>query len=120
MAVVGIARQRGGMQHEPAARRADIGDGDRDLHPELVGSAGLALGDALDLRDGRNRASNRVGAGVGSGFGRPAKARPRRRLDWPVPGDLAPDIADQAPQTGAQEAHSPVVAIELPGVGITS
>ena len=38
------------MQHELSARRAGIGGDDRDLDAELVGRAGLALADALDLR----------------------------------------------------------------------
>ena len=49
VAVIGIARQRLGVQHELAARRAGIGGDDRDLDAELVGRAGLALADAFDL-----------------------------------------------------------------------
>jgi hypothetical protein len=38
------------VQHELAAReRGDIGGDDRDLDAELVGRAGLAFADALDL-----------------------------------------------------------------------
>jgi hypothetical protein len=36
-----------------------------------------------------------------------------------VAGDLAPDVADQPTQPGAQEAHLSMVAVELLGVGIT-
>ena len=50
VAVVGIARQGLGVQHELAARGAGVGGDDRDLDAELVGRAGLALADALDLR----------------------------------------------------------------------
>ena len=41
--VIGIARQRLGVQHELAARRAGIGRGDRDFDAELIGCAGFAL-----------------------------------------------------------------------------
>ena len=47
--VVRIARQRLGVQHELAARGAGVGGDDRGLDAELVGRAGLALADALDL-----------------------------------------------------------------------
>jgi hypothetical protein len=49
MTVVGIARQRLGMQHELASRSAGVSGDDRDLDAELVGRASLALADALDL-----------------------------------------------------------------------
>src|SRR5262245_25775340 len=49
VAIIGVARQRFGVQHELAAWRAGIGGGDRGLDTELVGCAGLALSDALDL-----------------------------------------------------------------------
>ena len=49
VAVVRIAGQRLGVQHELTARRAGIGGDDRCLDPELVGRAGLALADAFDL-----------------------------------------------------------------------
>jgi hypothetical protein len=47
--VIGVARQRLGMEHELAARGAGIGGDDRGLDAELVGGAGLALADAFDL-----------------------------------------------------------------------
>src|SRR5262245_12374461 len=49
VAIIGVARHRFGVQHELAAWRAGIGGGDRGLDAELVGCAGLALSDALDL-----------------------------------------------------------------------
>ena len=49
MTVVGIARQRFGVQHELPARRPRIGGYDRGLHTELVLRVCLALADALDL-----------------------------------------------------------------------
>lgn len=49
MAVIRIAGQGLGVQHELAGRRAAVGGDDRDLDPELVRRAGLSLADALDL-----------------------------------------------------------------------
>jgi hypothetical protein len=42
------------------------------------------------------------------------------RFDGHVACDLAADVADQPAQPGAQEAHLPMVAVELLGVGIAS
>src|SRR5438128_11514081 len=47
--VIGIARQRLGVEHELAALAAVIGGRDRDLAAELVGLMGLAFADALGL-----------------------------------------------------------------------
>src|SRR5947208_9992596 len=49
VAIIGVARQRFGVQHELAAWRASIGGSDRGLDAELVGCAGLAFANALDL-----------------------------------------------------------------------
>jgi hypothetical protein len=49
VAIVGIARQRLGVQHELTARGAGVVGDDGDLDTELVGRAGLALADALGL-----------------------------------------------------------------------
>jgi hypothetical protein len=50
MPVVWVVRQRLGVQHELAARRAGAGGGDdRNLDAELVGRTGLALADAFGL-----------------------------------------------------------------------
>jgi hypothetical protein len=47
VAIVGVSRQRLGVQHELApGARALV---DRGLHAEFVGGAGLAFADALDL-----------------------------------------------------------------------
>src|SRR6201993_4986333 len=50
MSVVGVSRERLGMQYELAAGRAGIGADDGCLNAELVGSTGLALPDACHLR----------------------------------------------------------------------
>src|SRR5580704_17802162 len=47
--VVGSAGQCLGVEHELAGRGTGVGGDDRDLDAELVGCAGLALADALDL-----------------------------------------------------------------------
>jgi hypothetical protein len=47
--VIGIARERLGVQHELTARSAGIGGDDRDLDAELIGRAGFAFADALGL-----------------------------------------------------------------------
>src|ERR1017187_6679362 len=114
-----IARQRLGVQHELAARRAGIGGGDRDLDAELIGRAGVALADALDL-------------GSMEGIQLPAAlalllradlARARDRPDeclfefHPI-GDLAADVADDAAEARAQEAQLPTMTVELLGVGV--
>ena len=49
VAVIGVVRQRLGMEHELAARGAGIGGDDRGLDAELIGRPGLALADAFDL-----------------------------------------------------------------------
>src|SRR5580692_8584937 len=49
VAVVRVAGQRPGVQHELATWGARIGGYDRDLDAELVGRTGLAFADALDL-----------------------------------------------------------------------
>jgi hypothetical protein len=41
VAIVRIARQRLGVQHELAAGRAGVGGGDRGLDAKLIGRAGL-------------------------------------------------------------------------------
>ena len=49
VAVVGIAVQRLGVEHELATLGLGHGCGDRDLAAEFVGRPGLAFADALDL-----------------------------------------------------------------------
>src|SRR5438552_7105058 len=63
VAIIRIAGQRPGVQHELATRCPGIGGDDGSLHTELIRRAGLALADALHLRSvGRNTASSRAGA----------------------------------------------------------
>ena len=120
VAVVRVARERFGVQHELAARGAGVGGDDRSLDTELVRRVRLALADALDL-------------GSVEGIELPpalalllrvdlvgARERPfQRRFDlWPA-GDLAAqDVADDAAAAGcAAERKQPMVPLELLGVG---
>src|SRR5437773_4398464 len=50
VAIIRIAGQRPGVQHELATRCPGIGGDDGSLHTELIRRAGLALADALHLR----------------------------------------------------------------------
>ena len=50
MAIIWIAGQGLGVEHELAALAATVGGGDRDLDAELVGLVRLAFADALGLR----------------------------------------------------------------------
>src|ERR1700730_15796063 len=49
MAIIWIARERPGVEHELAAPGAAVGGDDRDLDAELVRRRGLAFTDAFDL-----------------------------------------------------------------------
>src|SRR5262245_15915294 len=120
VAVIRIAWQRPGVQHELATRCPGICDDDGSLHTELVRCAGLALADAFHFRSVE-------------GIQLPAALALLLRADligsreWPsecrlevrVACDLAPDVADEPAEPGAQNAQLAAVAVELFGVGIT-
>src|SRR5579871_5459453 len=109
MAVVRIARQRGGVQHEHAAGGAGIGGGNRGFDTELIGRGSFALADALDL-------------GSMEGIKLPttlalllrvdlsgARQRPSKHsFEVRRAGDLAANVADQAAEPNAQEAQLPL------------
>ena len=106
VAVVGIARQCLGLQHELAARGTGIGGDDRDLDAELVGRAGLAFADALDLRGVEGiELPAALALALRADLGGPRERALEGRLDGLVALDLAADIADQPTQASAQEAH---------------
>ena len=119
VAVVGVARERFGVQHELPARGAGVGGNDRSLDTELVRRVRLALADALDLGSVEGielppalallLRADLVGAREGP-F--------ERRFDVCPAGDLASDVANDAAEPGAQQAQLPMVAFELLGVGI--
>src|SRR6516164_7590448 len=46
-------------------------------------------------------------------------SRPRYRLEFRVACDLAPDVANEPAEAGAQNAQLSTVAVELFGMGIT-
>ena len=121
VAVEGIAVQCLGMQHELAALgRGDRG-GDRDLAAELVGRAGFALADALDL--GRVQRID-----LGAALAVILEADPdgqseqvaRSVLKRRIAGDLAADVADDPAEPGAQELELAPGPLELMGVGIAA
>jgi hypothetical protein len=120
VAVVGIARQCLGLQHELAARGTGVGGDDRDLDAELVGRTGFAFADALDLRcmEGIELPAE-LALALGSDLGGPRERALEGCLDGLAASDLAPDIADQPAKASAQEAHFSMVAVELLGVDIT-
>jgi len=80
------------------------------LDAELVGRAGLAFANALDLRGVE-------GIELPAALALPLRADLGGSREWALEGrfdrflacDLAPDIADQPTQSGAQEAHLSMV-----------
>jgi len=94
VAIIGVARQRFGVPHELAAWRAGIGGGDRGLYAELVGCAGLALADALDLGSVEGiqlpaALTLLLGTDLVGARERPFK----QRLEVGLAGDLTADVA---------------------------
>jgi hypothetical protein len=101
------------VQPELAGRRAAVGGDDRDLDPELVRRAGLALADALDLGSVEGI---ELPAALALPLGADLGGSRERVVEGVFDGqasDLAADIADRAAQPGAQEAQLAVVAVEL-------
>src|ERR1700730_14664319 len=120
VAVIGVAVQRLGVQHElPALGRGDRGD-DRDLAAELVGRPRLAFADALHL-GGVQRVD------LGAALALLLMADPQRQieqrakpvLERGIALDLAPDVANDAAKTGSQEFELSPGALELMRMGIT-
>src|SRR6266576_2909046 len=119
VAIVGVSRQRLGVQHELTARGAGVGGDDRGLDAELVGGAGLAFADALDL-------------GSVEGIELPAALALLLRADligareWPLEhglklslaADVAANVTDDPAKPGAQQAQLPAMTVELLGMGI--
>jgi hypothetical protein len=106
MAIVGIAMQRFGVEHELATLRLGDRGCHRDLAAELVGRSGLALADTLDL--GRVQAVELPAA-----LALPLAAYligPRQRdgealLEVLVAIDPASNFANKAAEAGAQERN---------------
>jgi len=115
VAVIRVAVQRLGVQHElPALGHGDRGD-NRDLAAELVGRPDLAFADALHL-GGVQRVD----------FGSALKADPQRQIEQRAEAvfergiglDLAADVADDAAEPGAQEFELAASALELMGMAV--
>src|SRR5208283_1901668 len=97
MAIIRIARQRLGMQHELAAWGAGVGSGDRHFDAELIGRAGLAFADAFDLwgMEGIQLPAALallLRTDLAGACERPSECLLQDRLA----GDLAADVADDA------------------------
>jgi hypothetical protein len=119
MPVVWVVRQRLGVQHELAARRAGVGGDDRNLDAELVGRTGLAFADAFGLRGMEGiQLPAALALLLGPDLGGARQRQGKRRLDVLMAFDLAADVPDQPAQTRAQDAQFSTVAVELFGVGV--
>ena len=119
MTVVGIAGQGLGVEHELAGRGTGVGGDDRDLDAELVGRAGFALADALDLGGVEGiELPAALALLLGADLGGPRERFLEGCFDRFLALDLAADVTDQPAQAGAQEAQFAVVAVELFGMGV--
>src|SRR6202040_2746365 len=119
VAVIGVAVQRLGVQHElPAVGRGDRGD-NRDLAAELVGRPGLAFADALHL-GGVQRVD--LGAALAlllmTDPQREIEQRAKAVFERGIALDLAADVANDAAKTGSQEFELSPGALELMRMGI--
>src|SRR5260370_3396024 len=111
MPVVWVVRQRPGVQHELAARRAGVGGDDRNLDAELVGGTGLALADAFGLGGMEGiQLPAALALLLGSDLGGARQREGKRRLDVRLAFDLAANVTDQPAQTRAQDAQFAVTA----------
>ena len=114
VAVIRVAVQGLGMQHElPALGHGDRGH-DRDLAAELVGRPGLAFADALHL-GGVQRVD--LGAALAlllmTDPQRPIEQRAQAVFERGIALDLAADVANDAAKTGSQEFELSPGALEL-------
>ena len=103
--IIRIARQCLGVQDELAAGRAGVGGGDRDLNAELIGRAGFALADALDLG---GMEGIQLPAALALLLRADLESARKRPFECPLQGwlagDLAADVADDAAEPRAQNA----------------
>ncbi len=119
VAVVGIARHRLGVGDELASPGAMERGGERDLHPELVGTMGLALADAFDL--GRVQRVDLPSALMLALLAHPARQHERMgegALEFGLAPDFAHDVANDPAEIGSDRLQRPVGALELLGVGV--
>src|SRR5260370_7697831 len=108
MPVVWVVRQRPGVQHELAARRAGVGGDDRNLDAELVGGTGLALADAFGLRSMEGiQLPAALALLLGSDLGGARQPAGKRRLDVRLASDLPPTAPHHPAQTPAHPSPLP-------------
>src|ERR1700719_3751067 len=119
VAVVWIAMQRLGVQHElPPLGRGDRGE-DRALAAELVGGASLAFADALHLgRMQRVDLRSALTLLLMATPQREIEQRTQAILERGIALDLAANVPDDAAEPGAQEFELPPGALELVGMRI--
>ena len=119
VAIERVAVQRLGVEHELAAPRG----GDRRCHAhfasELVGRARLAFADAFDLRRvQRIYLLAALAVILQPDFDREIEEVGEALLEGGIALGLAPDVADDAAEPGAQELQLPPHPLELMGMGI--
>src|SRR5262249_51518744 len=108
VAIVGVSRQRLGVQHELTARGAGVGGDDRGLDAELVGGAGLAFADALDLGSVEGiELALLLGADLIGARERPLE----HGLKISLAADVAANVTDDPAKPGAQQAQLPAVTV---------
>jgi hypothetical protein len=106
------------VQHELAAGCTGIGGDDRGLDPELIGRAGLALADALDLGSmERIQLPAALALLLVTYLAGSRERRLEHCRDRLLASNLAPDVADNPAEPRAQDAQLSTVAVELLGVG---
>ena len=115
VAVVGVVRQRLGMEHELAARGTAVGGDDGGLHAELVRCAGLALADALHLRGMEGiELPAALALLLRADLRGAAERKCERLLESRLSFDLAADIADDPAQPAAQDAGTSDILCKRP------
>ena len=114
VAIVRVAVQRLGMQHElPALGRGDRRD-NRDLAAELVGGSCLAAADAFHLgRVQRVDLRPALALLLVADPQRQIEQRAKAILERGIALDLAADVANDAAESGAQEFEFAPGALEL-------
>ena len=61
-----------------------------------------------------------LASALGADLVGPRERESERLLELVIPRDLAADVADDAAEPGAQQAQLTLMAVELPGVGVTA
>ena len=121
VAVIRIAVQGFGMQHELPAFGRGGRRSDRDLAAELVGGAGLAFADALDLGC-MQRVDLRPALALllMANPHRQIEQRAKAILKCAIALDLAANVPDDAAEPDAQEFELPPGALELVGMAYSA